>query len=726
MLRILFKSGVLLFALLLSQPLTAGGPTTFTNTSTVTPTPTFSFTFTPLPTPNGLHVSGACNINLVAGLDGQPGYSGDGGSALAAKMNGPTYIAFDSLGNYYFCDTSNHLIRKVDLAGNISRYAGLLTAGVPTYGYNGDGIAATSAALYQPKGIAFDAADNLYIADSFNHRIRKVDRASGLISTVLGNGTGAFSGNGVGYASPLAYPESVVFDAFGGLYYTENTTRVRRAYGGSVVTVAGTTTPGYNGDGILATTAQLVVFCIALSPAGELYIADGWNDRIRKVNGAGMISTVFGNGVPGSAGVGGPATTTQLSETTGVGFDAYGDLYVSDQANLRVLKMDGTGNSSLVAGATGATSIQGNGGPAALAGTGVGYNFAFASNGKMYYSSSGCHVIRSVDACGGASPTPTRTPTATRSPSSTITPSPTRSATPSFSATRTATPSFSSTVTASSTLTPSPSRSATSTVSPAITFSSSATPSQTVTSGSSATSTRTVTPSPSFTATPSGSPSFSATATPTLASTGSATYSATVTGSSTASPSFTATPLSSDTDTQTATPVSSSTDTPTVALSPTFTSTNTVFVSGGTLTSTLTLTATHSATRTDTPTSTVTATATSTATPGPSTPTDATPIPTLNPAPQLLELALAPDPVQGLSATLAYRVTGRVTRVEARLYGSAYAIESRQELPAPSKEGWCQGSLNLDGFPNGIGFVRLTVKSEAGSSTRVAKFFIAR
>src|SRR5438876_70388 len=218
-------------------------------------------------------------INTVAG-----GGAGDGGAATDASLNQPRGVALDASGNLYIADQSNLRIRKVDAA------AGIITtvAGNGSPAFAGDGGAATSASLNEPSGVAVDASGNVYIADQSNHRIRKVDAATGIITTVAGNGSPAFAGDGgAATSASLNNPDGVAVDASGNVYIADQSNhRIRRvpAATGIITTVAGNGSPAFAGDGGAATSASLnYPDRVALDASGNLYIADQNNHRIRKV-----------------------------------------------------------------------------------------------------------------------------------------------------------------------------------------------------------------------------------------------------------------------------------------------------------------------------------------------------------------------------------------------------------------------------------------------------------
>jgi trimeric autotransporter adhesin len=268
-------------------------------------------------------------ISTVAG-NGVAGFSGDGGPAASASINSPIGVAFDSGGNLYLSDTYNNRIREVS-GGTITTVAG---NGTP--GFSGDGGPATSASLNQPRGVAIDSAGKLYFADYDNNRVRKL--SGGTITTVAGNGSAGFSGDGgPATAASLNGPYGVAVDSVGNLYISDfNNNRIRRVSGGTITTVAGNGTAGFSGDGGPATSASLKQpFGVAVDAAGNLYIADAGNFRIRKVS-AGTISTFAGSGTFGFSGDGGPATSASLSQTFGVAVDAAGNVYFSDSVNSRI------------------------------------------------------------------------------------------------------------------------------------------------------------------------------------------------------------------------------------------------------------------------------------------------------------------------------------------------------------------------------------------------------
>lgn len=309
-----------------------------------------------------LQWSSAQIITTIAGT-GTGGYNGDGIPATTAWIYGPHGLTMDSTGNIYFAELAGCRIRKINIG------TGLIStvAGTGTGGYNGDGIAATAAELYDPNGIVFDSNGDLIIADRGNHRIRKVTTATGMISTIAGTGTGGYNSDGIlATSAQLNQPLEVSFDAGGNLYigdWANHRIRMIDKSTGLISTVAGTGTGGYNSDGILATNAQLnYPIGVIFDPAGNFYIGDYFNQRIRKVNiSTGIISTIAGTGVSGFNGDGIPATTAQLSQPGYIRFDDAGNMYIGDANNHRVRKIDAvTGLISTIAG-TGVLGYNGDG-----------------------------------------------------------------------------------------------------------------------------------------------------------------------------------------------------------------------------------------------------------------------------------------------------------------------------------------------------------------------------
>lgn len=281
-------------------------------------------------------------IWTIAG-NGTFGYSGDGGPAASAEVNQPAGLALDGAGNLYFADSGNNVIRRIDaVSGVITTMAG--TPG--NAGFSGDGAAATAAKLSSPEGIAFDAAGDLFIADTGNDVIREVDAATGTISTVAGEaGEAAYNGEGTATTRMLNMPWAVAVGLDGALYIADTgNSRIRRVTGGVISTVAGSNYQSYGGDGGPAVQAALnQPYGIALDPAGDLYIADSGNHCIRKVspgsgvvNATAVIETIIGTTGEGFSGDGKAANKAELNGPYALFFAQNGDFYFADTHNDRI------------------------------------------------------------------------------------------------------------------------------------------------------------------------------------------------------------------------------------------------------------------------------------------------------------------------------------------------------------------------------------------------------
>jgi len=289
-------------------------------------------------------------------------------TTLADSLTNPFGIAVDTSGYVYSSLFGDNQIRKINIS------TGLITiiAGTPTAGYNGDGIAATSAQLNTPLGIAIDDLGNIYIADAGNYRVRKIDKSTGLISTIAGTGTSGYNGDGIlATTAQFIEPDFVAVDPSGNVYVADPiSARIRKInkITGMISTIAGTGTAGYNGDGILATSAQInAPEVIDFDEFGNIIFFDDFNQRLRKIAiSTGIITTIAGTGVGGYSGDGGPATSAEMGDCEGLDIDAYGNIYLSDGSTPRIRKIDkSTGIINCIAG--GGTSGLGDGGLATAA-----------------------------------------------------------------------------------------------------------------------------------------------------------------------------------------------------------------------------------------------------------------------------------------------------------------------------------------------------------------------
>jgi sugar lactone lactonase YvrE len=281
------------------------------------------------------------NITTIAG-NGTQGFSGDNGPATNAQLDSPQGLALDTADNLYIADTHNHVIRKLNLA------TGILTtiAGTGSPGFAGDGGPATSAHLDLPTALALDKANNLYFADTRNHRIRRIDATTGIITTTAGTGTQGFSGdNGPAIFAAIDSPAGLALDTANNLYFADtHNHRIRRidAVTGIITTIAGTGSPSYSGDNSQATASTLALpHGLAIDAAGNLYLADTQNNRIRRIDATtGIITTIAGSGIQGFSGDNGLATAATLDTPRDATFSPTTLLTLADTGNQRVRQLD--------------------------------------------------------------------------------------------------------------------------------------------------------------------------------------------------------------------------------------------------------------------------------------------------------------------------------------------------------------------------------------------------
>jgi sugar lactone lactonase YvrE len=348
-------------------------------------------------TANGsLSVLNPSRIDTLAG-DGELNFRADGVPAIQAPIFLPYGVVVDPAGNIFLSDSNNSRIRRVDaVSGLISTIAGNGTSG-----YSGDGGPATQAAISQPGGLAIDGAGDIYFADSGNDVVRSIDAISGIVTTIAGVPlVQGYTGDGLAATSAdLSSPRGIAFDAAGDLFIADTSNNVIRevsAATGKIATVAGTGAAGYNGDAVLATTARLYTpWTVSVAADNSLYIADLSNNRIRKVT-AGVISTVAGTGNRGFTGDNGPANTAELNDPTSVILDPAGDLYIADSGNDRVRKVyTGTGIIQTLSGDN-SEEFAGDAGPANQASLYAPYALFFDQSGDLYLADTLHNRIRRI------------------------------------------------------------------------------------------------------------------------------------------------------------------------------------------------------------------------------------------------------------------------------------------------------------------------------------------
>lgn len=334
----------------------------------------------------------------VAG-NGVQGFSGDDGPATKASFSLPTGIAVDSQGNIFIADFSNHRVRKVRASDNVIT----TVAGSGEQGFSGDGGPATEAKLSSPYGVSVDTQGNLFIADYYNCVIRKVSASNNIITTVAGNGSFGYSGDG-GSATQarIGSPYGITVDAQGNLYIADyNNYRVRKVNSSDsiITTVAGNGTPGFSGDGASATQASLnSPTDVMVDAQGNLFIADTNNNRVRKVNTtANIITTVAGNGIASFSGDGGPATQANIRAPYGMVVDAQGNLFIADTNNYRIRKVSSSNNIINTVAGNGTATFSGNGVLATSAALSNPRGVAVDGQGNIYIADTYANLVRKIN-----------------------------------------------------------------------------------------------------------------------------------------------------------------------------------------------------------------------------------------------------------------------------------------------------------------------------------------
>jgi streptogramin lyase len=329
---------------------------------------------------------------------GERGFGGDGGPADRAQLNGPFDVGFDAGGNLYFSDTFNHRIRRVDArTGNIATYAGSGDTG-----YSGDGGPATEARFNEPYGIAVDHAGNVYVADRHNHGVRRVDGASGVITTLAGNGTAGFSGDGGPAAqAEMVEPNGLALDPTQRRLFVadvaDHRVRVVDLVSGTISTFAGTGEAQHSGDGGPASRAGVFgARAVKVAPNGTAYILERQGSTLRAVDpGTGIINTVAGTGARGYSGDGGPAREAVFDAPKEFTLDPGGDILIVDTENHAIRRIyAATGVVETIAG--GRKGPEGDGGPATAAGLGRPHGAVVGPDGAIYIGDTENHRIRKL------------------------------------------------------------------------------------------------------------------------------------------------------------------------------------------------------------------------------------------------------------------------------------------------------------------------------------------
>ena len=340
----------------------------------------------------------AGEITTVAG-NGARGFSGDGGPASKASLNNPFDVAFDRGGHLYLADTFNHVVRRVDAK------TGLITtvAGNGAKGFSGDGGPADKAGLNEPYGLAFDPAGRLYVADRLNRRVRKVDATTGVITTVAGDGSPKFSGDG-GPADQagLVEPNGLAVDPDGRRLFIadvgDNRVRVVDLASGTIATFAGNGKDRHDGDGGPAAGASVFgARAVKVGPGGRVYVLERQGNRLRAVDPrSGVITTVAGTGAKGYSGDGGPATAATFNGPKELAVDPGGNVFVVDTENHAVRRIDArTGLVTTLAG-NGKPGGRGDGGAATSAELARPHGVAVDADGSVFIGDTENHRVRKV------------------------------------------------------------------------------------------------------------------------------------------------------------------------------------------------------------------------------------------------------------------------------------------------------------------------------------------
>jgi len=358
-------------------------------------------------------------IETIAGIASSAGSTGDGAAASLAKLNGNYLITTDAAGNIYIADNGNAKIRMITASSGIIN----TIAGATSAGYSGDGGPATVAQLGASggfgantsgvAGVAVDAGgNNVYIADGANNRIRKVVMSTGIITTIAGNGTAGYGGDGgpaTAATCEISAPKGIAVDGSGNVYFSDyGNYRIRMISSstGNISTIAGNGTAGYGGDGGAATAATCEVrhvIGLTVDASANIYLADSGNSRVRKITaGTGTISTIAGNGTSGFAGDGGAATAAicEVKAPFDVKVDGSGNIYIADEGNLRIRMINTSGIINTVAGnGSFGGGVAGDGGPATAAAVRMSEAVSVAVSptiGNFYISDKGFDIIREV------------------------------------------------------------------------------------------------------------------------------------------------------------------------------------------------------------------------------------------------------------------------------------------------------------------------------------------
>lgn len=345
-------------------------------------------------------VASGAGATMTTGVGtGQKGYAGDGGPAAQARLNMPFDVAFDTKGNLYFSDTFNHCVRRVD------RAAGMITtvAGSGKAGFSGDGGPAVQAWLNEPYGVVLDAQGNLYVVDRLNRRVRRVDAATGTIATVAGDGSKAYSGDGgPATAAGLVEPNGAALDRDGARLFiadvADHRVRVVDLKTGRIATFAGTGQGKHAGDGGPASAAAIFgARAVEVGPDGTVYILERQGNRLRGVDlRSGIITTRAGTGAKGFSGDGGPALSATFDGPKELAVDGAGNILIVDTENHAIRRIDARTGVISTLAGSGQRGGEGDGGPATAARLDRPHGVAIGPDGSIWIGDTGNHRVRRV------------------------------------------------------------------------------------------------------------------------------------------------------------------------------------------------------------------------------------------------------------------------------------------------------------------------------------------
>jgi DNA-binding beta-propeller fold protein YncE len=329
---------------------------------------------------------------------GRQGDGGDGGPAMRARLNQPFDLAFDSKGNLYFSDTFNHRIRRIDRETGVIR----TVAGTGKAGFSGDGGPAIAAMLNEPYGVVLDQAGNLYFADRLNRRVRRVDARTGRITTITGTGVATYSGEGAADQATLVEPNGVALDPTGSMLYIADVAdhRIRKVdlATGVITTFAGTGRATHDGDGSPAASASIWgARAVDIGPDGTVFILEREGNSLRAVDPrTGVIATIAGTGAKGYSGDGGPAQKATFNGPKELAVDRAGNLWIVDTENHAIRRIDAASRTVRTVAGTGRPGGDGDGGPAQAARLDRPHGVAIAPDGSAWIADTNNHRLRVV------------------------------------------------------------------------------------------------------------------------------------------------------------------------------------------------------------------------------------------------------------------------------------------------------------------------------------------